>query len=345
MLAFLAALSLALGVALLAAQLALPSLIDRRLQQALAERDDVRGRVDGVRVCLPCGSYTLLGPRISLRAEGEWRPSFAARALTAALLPRSLLAFAPAGVVRLDEPVFHFRAGEREKGTRWREVGDALVPIPLGRVTVRGGRVELANTDLDPVFRLTLADVELSITNLQRRLAVPVEVEAEARVGEEGRIEARVSLPPGRRPLALQTTLRGIPIRLLNDYLRSAVGVDVAAGTLDGDGDFAVDEKGRLEGALACRAHEVELLEVGDVVGGNPIGLLWEVLAASGVAVGSSIEGSFDFELEVQQTVADPGVDAWSLFGALVRDSLWGLLESPARVLLWLAERATLQQA
>lgn len=189
-------------------------------------------------------------------------------------------------------------------------------------------------------MRWILTEAELRGTNISRRDTGPIEFDGEARMNGEGDIQTRVVFPEGGG-FQLEGSLGAVPVQAFNDYLIHALGVDVTAGTLDADGTITGDDQGHLRGTIACRVDGLDLLDLDDVAARDPLGLLWETFTASTLAAAGSSGGAFEFEVEIRESVSDPRVDAWSVFGTVLRRSLLGLLESPARALGWLARRVT----
>lgn len=341
-------LAVALAAGLAATQLLLPGVIRERVEAAIARHDGLRGEVRDVRVCAPCASYTLVQPSFEVRARGAsrapaneaWRPSFSADAVVVSLMPASLRTGSLAGRLDLESPHFHF-AAQGSSRVSWRAIGDALLPLPIDGLAVLEGRVELTNEALEPPVRWRIDDVQLVGRNLARLAPAPIELDAEGRMGDEGRITGRLRLPEGGG-FRLAASLHAVPVGTFNDYLRNGLGLDVHAGSLDADGAVTGSDRGELRGHIDCRVADLDLIEIGDLTRQGPISLAWETLAASiTTAAGAASRGVLEFQVEIRESVEDPSVDAWSLFGTILRRSLWGLLRSPATALRWLAERVS----
>lgn len=315
--------------------------IETRIEAALAETEGVRGGIDRVGVCLPCLSYTLHGVQLEREVGSDWQPVLSAEAVRVGLRPSSLLRAAPGGAIHLEGAFLRFRADAASSSAGWGRIGNALLPVPLEQLTAERGRVALANPALDPPVRWMISDIRIRSEALQHRGASPTTVDMQGRLDGEGGIEARLRVREDET-LELALGLQELPIRAFNDYLRNAIGIDVEAGRLTLDGHVTAAATGELEGKLQGRVEGLDVLGAADVSLKDSLGLAWEALAAAAFAVANRDgEDALHLETRIRQTLEDPGVDAWGLFGRLLRRTLVGLLESPVTALRWLVDRTT----
>jgi hypothetical protein len=134
----------------------------------------------------------------------------------------------------------------------------------------------------------------------------------------------RVRFDPLAEPLRLEldAAARGLELTDLNDYLRSAAGVDAEGGTLDVYAEFATTD-GRVEGYVKTLFTDMRLLGTTDI--GNPgdaLKVLWEAIVAGAATVlENQPYDRIATKVPLRGTTRGTSADVWTTVGGLLRNA------------------------
>lgn len=326
-------------IVLLGVRAALPFVVGRYVNQVLAGMANHRGEVDGVRLNLWRGSYEIDGLRLFHRSEAR-EPLVAMRRLDLSIQWSGLLLGRLVAEATCHHPIVWFtvgtpaRAGQpgekTGEGEPWTLHLDELVPFELNRFVVRDGEIRYQDVGSTPPVDFYVTDVYLeavNIANVRDETAERVllaEVEAAGRPYGTAECELRVRFDPLAEPLRLEldAAARGLELTDLNDYLRSAAGVDAEGGTLDVYAEFATTD-GRVEGYVKTLFTDMRLLGTTDI--GNPgdaLKVLWEAIVAGAATVlENQPYDRIATKVPLRGTTRGTSADVWTTVGGLLRNA------------------------
>lgn len=265
---------LILVVLVVAARLALPTLLRDAVNRRLERIPDYTGRVEGIEVGLWRGAYTLRDVEIVKREGGVKVPFFKARHIDFSLAWRELLRGKVVSDILVEEAELNFVRGASDATTqlpadrRWQEVINDLFPIDITFFEIRESRLHYVDEAVDPRVDVQVAHLAVIATGLRNRTEEDNQ-EFPARIDLTGETigGGRLRIATEVEPLALQPhfllklELEQVALTALNDFLRAYGGVDVSAGTFNGYLEMTARE-GRFDGYFKPFFENVDFRDV-----------------------------------------------------------------------------------
>lgn len=339
------------ALAVVALQVALPRLVSRRLDGAIAEAPGVSGGMSRVTVCLPCGSYTVHDLSLRSGTGSEGSPLLSAREMEVGLRMGALLRGRRVGEIVLREPLLHVDVGREAEGGRtaldvpWPEVGRRLLPWPIERVAVHDGALRVHHEGLEEPVVWKLEAIEGEARQLGDEPGAPPRLEAHGDAFGSGRFDVQVDFDaPRGGGFDLAGSFREVPLQAMRDLIEQRVGIGIEAGLLGAE--FRIEgSKTGWEGRIDCELAQLDVFALHDLSDG-PLHALTDALAG-GVAGIASLgrEGPLRVRLDVERKLGKEGaVDAWGSLGLLVREALLVPFTLPLDVLASAVERLAPEQ-
>jgi hypothetical protein len=263
-----------LAALLVAARLALPSVLREAVNRRLQQIPDYTGQVASVGVSLYRGAYSLHGLEIVQRAGQVKEPFFRARHIDFSLAWRELFRGRMVSDIELEGAELSFVQGPTVDTTqltadrRWQEVINDLFPIDITHLKITEGRLRYVNTATEPRVDVQVAHLAAVATGLRNRTEDDGE-EFPARITLRGETigGGRLRILTLAEPLAAQPhflvklELEAVALPALNDFLRAYGGVDVRAGTFNGYLEM-VARNGRFEGYFKPFFQDVDFTDI-----------------------------------------------------------------------------------
>jgi hypothetical protein len=284
---------LAIAVVLLAARVALPTIILNQLNGRLAHMGSYSGHIDDIDVHLWRGAYSLDALRIT-KVDGKVPvPLFDARRTDISLSWRALTRGHLRGKVDFYEPTLNFVDGKGEgdtqtgKGVDWRAQLRLIVPTRIDELNVINGTVTFHNFVSSPKVDLKMTDVNgtaTNLTNVQREGGARVaHLNVTAHILGDAPLEAKAAFDPLEQAgdFNYELTVRNIKLVRANDLVRAYSGLDFAGG----EGDFVMELQAKdrkLNGYAKPIFHDLKIFSwKQDVVQEkkNPLKLAYEAVA------------------------------------------------------------------
>lgn len=323
-------------------RLLLPWLLARAINDRLGSLPAHHGVVGDVDLQLFRGAYRL--HNVSIRQRGEdGEPLVSVRTVDFSLAWRELFRGRVVSDIVLDAPILRLTRnadppapepapGEEPPPTvnnpGWRDLIQDLFPITITRLAVRDGTFDYADTARERPFEIGLAAVRAEIEGLANR--TPRGDRSAPAVGElTGTLQGGGDLVVRARgfPLAdppvfeAEAELDRVPLPAINSVLRSALGVDVSAGSLRVDAEIRA-AGGGYEGYVKPLVRGARFTDLGDEPDSGPLKSLWETLVSGATALLTN-----DDTKNVGTRVPFSGrfgrteVSSWEAFVALLRNA------------------------
>lgn len=274
---------------LVVARAAAPTLVQRYLNDALADLGDYRGHVGDVDLELLQGGYTLHDVIIEKVDSRISEPLVELPAVRASVQWQALLAGELVSDVMLLRPAVHFVQREDEQqygeGTDWRERLRSLFPIRVNRILVRDGQAHFRQPDSTPAVDVFLSDVDIVVSNLTniRESAEPVFTGIRASATAMGHapvvLEGRLDVLREQPEFDLNFDLRELDLPRLNPLLRAYAGVTAEGGTFSLSGELAGAE-GAYDGYVKPLLDHAKFVSLRDFRQ-RPLGALWDTTVAA----------------------------------------------------------------
>lgn len=152
----------------------------------------------------------------------------------------------------------------------------SVLPYPTDRIVILGGKVEYRDDTTSPPTSLYAANIDLRVENIgrarvgtARRAASFV---AHASVMDISPLDIEAELSPGVVPIdaTVRLQLEPLPLRELNDLLRSRLQIDVTGGTLAIDTTFDA-YRGHVQGTVRLAMPGIAVIGSKEVEFQRPI--------------------------------------------------------------------------
>lgn len=323
---------LALVIAIVAARIAAPYVIERYVNRALADLDGYRGHVDDVDLNLWRGAYQVEGITIEKTSGRVPVPFVALERLDLGVNWRALFDGAIVAKVALFRPEVNFVKGPSKAQSQtgeeadWRQKLDELVPLRVDRFLIVDGEVHYRDFHASPKVDVFVDHLNVEVTNLtnSKELADTrvAGIDVKANLMRSGALRLRGDLDPfARQPtFHLRTWLEHLQIAQLNPFLKAYVNVDANRGKLSLYSELEA-RRGAFNGYVKPLVEDLDVLAWRKEEE-RPIVKLWEGLVGGvaeifenqpndRLATRIPIEGRFD----------QPRVDAGTAILALLRNA------------------------
>jgi len=242
-------------VVLIAARIALPSIVKHQVNQRLAAIPGYWGEVDDIGVGLLRGAYTLNDLHI-FKVNGAARePFIAAKHIDFSIAWRELIHRKMVGEIYVNGADVNFvtagAASQKDVDRRWKDVAKDLFPINITYLEIRGSKVRYQDLTKTPHVDVFVNNLYLLASGLHNR---PEEAGAEfpALITVEGDTlgGGKLRLVIDAEPLAkqphfhLSAKVAGVNLPDLNESLRAIAKVDVSRGTFEMAAEMAGKDGG-----------------------------------------------------------------------------------------------------
>lgn len=281
-----------LAVLLVAARMALPSLLRDHVNRQLAKAPEYRGRLEEVDVKLWRGAYEIHGLTLS-KVEGDVAvPLFQARRIDLSLGWRELFRGSLTGEIAMWEPSVRFVAGPTEAQTQtgedvsWDEMLANLFPFRINRFEANDASVHFMDPHASPPVDLLVRDLRVVATNLSNTRevadALPAGITARGVTLGEGGLAVDILLDPLADPPDFELTamVTNVSLVALNDFLRAYGNFDVERG------EFAMftsvaSKDAAYDGYVKVFFEDLDVFEWRKERGKNALQVFWQAIVGT----------------------------------------------------------------
>jgi hypothetical protein len=284
-----------LAMLLLALRMALPSIVQRYVNNKLDESPEYAGQVGDVDIALIRGAYSIDNVEI-VKTEGDVPvPLFAAREVEFSLLWKALLNGAAVGEAELHEPVINIVDSEDEENKqtgengRFLAIADDLFPLLIDQIQIHDGQLHFQNFDNEPPVDIYLSDIEGIARNISNSEALTdssiahIEITALAMDESDLAVNAAVDSARDDPTFDLNLKLLSLPMSHLDSFIKTYAPFDIEAGTIDLVTELAARD-GALEGYVKPIIYNLEVFKWSEDIEedhDNPFKALWEGLVGA----------------------------------------------------------------
>jgi len=247
-------------VILVAARLALPSVLRRAINARLERIPDYTGWVDSVGVSLYRGAYTIQGLVIQKRDGQVTEPYLRADKIGFSVAWRELLRGKFVADIALQRPVLTLVEGASATSTqvtadrRWRDAMHDIFPIDITRLKITDGELRYINSTTKPQVDIRVAHIQALASGLRNRSeergeAFPATIKLQGETIGRGILTIRTQIEPlAQQPhFLLKLQLEQVSLPALNEFLRAYAGIDVRGGIFNGYVEASA-RQGRFQG-------------------------------------------------------------------------------------------------
>ncbi|WP_158277302.1 DUF748 domain-containing protein [Opitutus sp. ER46] len=243
---------------LVAARVALPSVIRHQINARLAAIPGYRGQVEEIDLSLWRGAYALRGVSVFKRNGEQETPFFLARTIDFSVAWRELLHGKVVSDIVIERGELTFVQGpspessQKEVDRRWQEVVQDIFPFDIQHLEIDHGSIRYSDTTKTPHVDLFVTDMRATATGLRNRREdtkqeYPASIDLEGNSIGGGRLTLFAQVEPlaAKPHFHLSLKLSRVALPALNESLKAVANVEVGRGEFE-----LVLEMGARDGAF-----------------------------------------------------------------------------------------------
>jgi uncharacterized protein involved in outer membrane biogenesis len=323
---------LLLGALLIAVRAALPALVKRYVNRELDALEGYSGRIGDIDLSLWRGAYVIEDLRIVKTGGKVPVPFLAARAIDISVEWKALLDGDIVAEIELHRPQLNFVNGptkatsQTEPASNWQETVRDLAPFRINRFAIIDGEVHYRDFHARPrvdIYVQRIRGVARNLTNaadLSGSLVATFAGKAVAMSSGEISLAGKLN-PYAKKPtFEVDAKLDHLNLQQFNDYLRSYANVDVGAGKLSIDAEFAAS-RGRFRGYVKPFIDDLDVLQWDRERDALPA-KLWEgFVELAGEILEDQSKDRIATTVPFSGSIEEPDADVWSTLGGLLKNA------------------------
>lgn len=292
----------AVVVLLVIVRVALPSYLQRYVNQTLDSAEGYSGQVGDIDLAIWRGAYVINDVEINKASGDIYAPFFSAEEIDLSILMPALLRGHLVGEILLHHPTVNIvitedpeKADEETvpksfeqtgEPASWQQVLTELFPLRFDLVEIRQGEIHYRKPDSDPKIDLYLTNLDAKLVNFtnSRELSdsMVATLTATADVMRNGSLDFTLEMDPSaaRPHFDFKGKLLNLEMPSIDDFIRVHTPIDLEAGSLDLVVELAA-RAGRLTGYIKPLLRNVEVFDWDEDVqeqGDNVLRIAWEGL-------------------------------------------------------------------
>jgi hypothetical protein len=319
-------------LALVALRLALPSLVQRYVNDKLDELPEYDGTIGDVDIHLIRGAYSIDDIDIVKTTGAVPVPFFSARTVDFSMEWKEIFAGALVGEIHAYECSVNFVKGETEQESQtsidqsWLDIVQELFPFRINRFEIHEGSILFHDFATEPKVDVYLTNLVAVCTNLYNTRELATELPADFRANGTtlggGDIELHVKLDPlaDEPRFDLELALVDVNLVALNELLEAYGKFNVKRGTFEVFAEVAGSE-GKFDGYVKPFFENLDVLEL-EQDARNPVKLLWQALVAGAVKIFKNHpEDQVATKIPVSGTFEKTDVAIWTTIVNVLRNA------------------------
>ncbi|WP_172962276.1 DUF748 domain-containing protein [Hydrocarboniclastica marina] len=287
-------------VLLVIVRVALPSYLQRYVNQTLASAEGYSGQVGDIDLAIWRGAYVINDVEINKASGDVYAPFFSAEEIDLSILMPALFRGHLVGEILLQHPTLNIvitedpeKADEETvpesfeqtgEPASWQQILTELFPLRFDLVELRQGEIHYRKPDSDPRIDLYLTNLDAELVNFtnSRELSesMVATLTATADVMRNGSLDFTLEMDPYKEPpyFDFKGKLLNLEMTSIDDFIRVHTPIDLEAGSLDLVVELAA-RAGRLTGYIKPLLRNVEVFDWDEDVeeqGDNVLRIAWE---------------------------------------------------------------------
>lgn len=284
-----------LVVLLVILRLALPSIVQRYVNNKLDELPEYDGSIGDVDIHLIRGAYSIDDVDIVKTTGKVPVPFFEAQKVDFSMEWRELFHGALVGEIRVDRGKLNFVKGESKEDSQtsiddsWLDIVQELFPFKINRFEIRDSEVWFRDFHAKPKVDVYLTNLVAVCTNLYNtrdfNTDLPADFKAHGVTLGQGELEVHLKLDPlsDQPRFDMELAVKDMNLVALNDLLEAYGKFDVKRGTFEVFVEVAA-EGGRFDGYVKPFFEDLDILEL-KTDSENPLKLAWQAIIAGAMKI------------------------------------------------------------
>jgi hypothetical protein len=320
-------------VLLIAARLALPSVLRWYVNSTIDQSPLYDGKIGDIDVHLWRGAYTIKDVKLNKVTGNVPVPLFAAKQVDLAIEWDALRHRKLVGRIEIEQPELNFvddaqnSQDQTGAGGPWLKIIRDLFPFRINRAIINNGSIHFRAFHTNPPVDVYLSQLNASIDNLSniRDEVTPLvsTVTAKALAMDQAELEYQMKLNPFSYHPSFQLAVRlvNLDVTKLNALTRGYGSFDFERGYFD----LVVELKathGQVDGYVKPLFRNLRVLSVQDIKDDNPVQFFWEALVgfASGI-LSNPQRDQFGTVIPVSGNLDQPQTDILATLGNVLRNA------------------------
>ena len=320
-----------IALVLIAARIALPYVVEHKVNQRLASIPGYSGQVEDIGIALIRGAYTLNRVAIYKINGAAREPFFLAQHIDFSVAWRELFRGKVVSDIHAQDMQLNFvAAGPDEKSQkdldrRWQEVIQDIFPLEITHLEVNSGAVRYKDLTRKPPVDLFIENVQLVATGLRNRAGertgeFPAEITLNGNTLGGGNLNLFVAADPlaAQPHFHLSTKVEGVNLPDLNESLKAYANVDVGRGTFQMAAEMA-GKDGGFQGYIKPFFEDLDFNNLEDKRK-NVFSRVWEnIVGGLAWLVKNKPRDQVGTRIPFQGRFGDPQVGLWATISNLFR--------------------------
>jgi hypothetical protein len=318
--------------AVIAFRLALPSLVQKYVNNKLDELPEYEGQIGDVDIHLIRGAYSIDDIDIVKTTGDVPVPFFSARTVDFSMEWREILHGALVGEIHVYGCSVNFVKGESEQDSQtsidesWLDIVQELFPFRINRFQIEEGSIWFHDFGTEPKVDVYLTNLVALCTNLYntRELAseLPADFRAQGTTLGGGGLQLQVRLDPlaDEPRFDLELGLTNLNLVALNELLEAYGKFNVKRGNFEVFAEIAGSE-GKFDGYVKPFFEDLDVFELEEDAT-NPIKLAWQAIVAGAVKIFKNHpEDQVATKIPVSGTFEKTDVEIWTTVVNVLRNA------------------------
>ena len=284
-----------LVLAVLALHLALPTLVQRYVNNKLDELPEYDGQIGDVDIHLIRGAYSIDDVEIFKTTGSVSVPFFAAEKVDFSMEWREILHRSLVGEIHVYGCGLNFVKAETKEQSQisidktWLDVVQDLFPFRINKFQIHDGGVWFHDVGTEPKVDVYLTNLVVICTNLYNTRSLSTELPADFRASGTtlggGQLDIHVKLDPlaDAPRFDLELALEDVNLLALNELLEAYGNFNVKRGTFEVFAEIAGAE-GNFDGYVKPFFEDLDVFELKED-SDNPFKLAWQAIVAGAVKI------------------------------------------------------------
>lgn len=324
------ALLLTIIVALIAARVYAPIWVKDYVNKVLDDIPGYSGSVQDIDLALYRGAYVIHGLKIDRDGKDIPVPFVSFDRADLSLQWGALFRGEVVGDVTLTKPVVNFavgRSGSVQTGTStdWTKPIEELMPLDINWVEIDDGTITYQDFSEREKVDLSIYNLYARATNLRnvedKNEALPSDLTARGVTVGKGKLtlDGKMNILRQIPDFDMKGKVEHINLPAINDYARSAAGIDFEKGTLHIYSDLTV-KNGNVSGFVKPLATDISLIDLEKDA--NPIGVIWESVVSVVLEIfENQPKDQFATQIPLEGKIENPGTDFWATLGGIFHNA------------------------
>lgn len=262
-------------VVLIAARIALPSIVKSYVNKTLNNLEGYNGSVEDIDIHFYRGAYAIKGLEIVQTTDSIPVPFVEVPLIDLSVQWKALFDGSIVGEIIMDKPVLNFAVAEDSSGRKakqdgsgadWSEALNDLIPFTINHFEIVSGKITFKDFSTNPEIDIFIDSLNLVATNLgnvkDEAVKLPSTLKATGTSLGGGLldIDAKLNVLKKIPDIDLDLQFENVDVVALNDFIRAYAKVDAEKGIFSLYSELAIDN-GEITGYVKPIIEDLQIID------------------------------------------------------------------------------------